>query len=131
MKDKVIGLLIVFVGFFGLMLLMTPDIYIFLSFSAFTFTIGIGAGLTLLKKDSLPKDSYSKLFKENCIASAKMATIAGIIIMLPSIPNVLFPNEMEILDGDIDNFANGLAFILFSNLYGYLIGPIMQAFLED
>ena len=128
MNNKLIGSLITLITLFGCMFLLTPDLLIFFSVPTLLFILGIGGGLTILKKDNYPEDKLFQLFKENCIAAAWMGSIVGFIIMLPSIP-YLWSAEMSITSPD--NLGSGIAFIFLSNFYGYLFGPLVQAFFEN
>ena len=128
MNNKIIGASIALITLFGCMVLLTPDLLLFFSVPSLLFILGISGGLTILKKDNYPKDKLFQLFKENCIAAAWMGSIAGLIIMLPSIPS-LWSAEMSITDPD--NLGSGIVFILLSNFYGYLIGPLVQALFEN
>jgi len=128
MNNKLIGSLITLITLFGCMFLLTPDLLIFFSVPTLLFILGIGGGLTILKKDNYPKDKLFQLFKENCIAAAWMGSIVGFIIMLPSIP-YLWSAEMSITSPD--NLGSGISFIFLSNFYGYLFGPLVQAFFEN
>jgi flagellar motor component MotA len=119
MQNKIIGLIILMVSFFGSIFLMTPDVPHFLSLSSLGFVIAFGGGLSYMRKDKYNGNELLKIIKENLIVAGWMGVLLGSIVMLTGFG-----------DGGTDALGMGLSAALISPLYGYILGYIIEAFFE-
>ena len=119
MQNKIIGLIILMVGFFGSIFLMTSNFFIFISSSSFGFVIAFGGGLSYMRKDKYNGNELLKIIKENLILAGWMGFLVGIIIML------------SVFGGDnMDALGSGASAALITPLYGYILGYLIEAFFE-
>ena len=119
MDNKVIGLIIMLTVLFGLTYMVTQgDVFGFISAESVVLILGVGGGMTYMRKHKINDDELGSVLNENFVLAGWLGALVGLITMLP---NVGFGDE---------NFRIGLSYAILPILYGYVLGKIAHAFLE-
>ena len=92
--------------------------FIFLSLPSFVFVIGVGGGLTFMRKHTIEDENLGKSLRSDLILAGWLGFLTGLILMLAGFS-----------EGNIDNFSGGFAAAAITILYGYYIGAIAEAFM--
>ena len=119
MDNKLVGLLVMLVVLVGLVFKVAQgDISGFISLESLIFIIGVGGGMTYMRKHKINEDQLGTAIKDNFIIAGWLGTVVGLISMLPGI------------GFEEAQFRVGLAAAMLPILYGYILGSIAQAYLD-
>ena len=124
MNNKIIGLIAI--AFFNIGILAYTffvegapgGFFIFLSLPSFVFVIGVGGGLTIMRKHTIEDKNLGKSLSSDLILAGWLGFLTGLILMFAGFSG-----------GNIDNFAGGFAAAAITILYGYYMGAIAEAFM--
>ena len=119
MNNKLVGISVMLAVLFGLIFTVTQgDISGFISLESLIFIIGVGGGMTYMRKHKIDEGQLGTAIKDNFIIAGWLGTVVGLIIMLP----IIGFEEVQ--------FRIGLAAAMLTILYGYILGSIAQAYIE-
>ena len=92
--------------------------FIFLSLPSFVFVIGVGGGLTFMRKHTINNEDLGKSLRSDFILAGWLGFLIGLILLLAG-----FSQE------EINYFAGDLGAAIVTILYGYYMGAIAEAFM--
>jgi len=93
----------------------------FLSIPSFGIVVGVGGGFTYMRKHTLKKKQIGAALKDDFILAGWIGCIMGFILM----------GAGAGLEGGLDNLGGGLSASIVTVLYGYMLGPIVEAFMNE
>ena len=89
-----------------------------MSLPSFLFVIGVGGGLTYMRKHAMNNEDLGKSLRSDLILAGWLGFLVGLILLLAGFSQ-----------GEIDYFAGGFGAAIISILYGYYMGAIAEAFM--
>ena len=92
--------------------------FIFLSLPSFVFVIGVGGGLTFMRKHTIEDENLGKSLRSDLTLAGWLGFLIGLILMFAGFS-----------EGNIENYAGGFAAAAVTILYGYYMGAIAEAFM--
>ena len=93
----------------------------FLSIPSFGIVVGVGGGFTYMRKHTLKEKQIAAALKDDFILAGWIGCIMGFILM----------GAGAGLEGGLDNLGGGLSASIVTVLYGYMLGPIVEAFMNE
>ena len=93
----------------------------FLSAPSFGIVVGVGGGFTYMRKHTLKEKQIAAALKDDFILAGWIGCIMGFILM----------GADAGLEGGLDNLGGGLSASIVTVLYGYMLGPIVEAFMNE
>ena len=90
----------------------------FFSIPSFVFVIGVGGGLTYMRKHTLTNEGLGKALRYDLTLAGWLGFVVGIILMAAGFESI------------VDMPAPGIATAAVTILYGYFIGAIAEAFVS-
>ena len=125
MNNKIIGLIIIALfnngilafGFFGEG--AAGSFMNFISLPSFVFVIGVGGGLTFMRKHTINNEDLGKSLRSDFILAGWLGFLIGLILLLAG-----FSQE------EINYFVGDVGAAIVTILYGYYMGAITEAFMR-
>tara|TARA_B100001564_G_scaffold327323_1_gene310252 strand:+ start:454 stop:834 length:381 start_codon:yes stop_codon:yes gene_type:complete len=124
MNNKIIGLVLSLISGFGAVAFgffgegAAGSFRYFISLPSFVFVIGVGGGLTFMRKHTINNEDLGKSLRSDFILAGWLGFLIGLILLLAG-----FSQE------EINYFAGDLGAAIVTILYGYYMGAIAEAFM--
>lgn len=124
MSNKIIGLIVIALFNYGILAFAfivegaAGSFMNFMSLPSFLFVIGVGGGLTYMRKHTMNNEDLGKSLRSDLILAGWLGFLVGLILLLAGFSQ-----------GEIDYFAGGFGAAIISILYGYYMGAIAEAFM--
>ena len=125
MDNKIIGLIAVvlcFIGAISYVLFVEGGAGGFgniLSLPSFGFVVGVGGGLTYMRKHTLKEKELGKALKKDFILAGWLGFMVGCIYIGAGMD----------VDTNLSNLGGGFAAATVTVIYGYLLGAIAESFM--
>ena len=125
MNNKILGLVVIIVFSIGAILFAlffegaSGDFAMFLSPPAFMFVVGVGGGLTYMRKHTFKDEELGKALRSDFVLAGWLGFVVGIILMGAGSENI------------VGMSSGGLSAASITILYGYLAGAIVEAFMTN
>jgi len=125
MDNKIIGLIAVvlcFIGAIAYVLFVDGVAGGFgniLSLPSFGFVVGVGGGLTYMRKHTLKEKELGKALKKDFILAGWLGFMVGCIYIGAGMD----------VDTNLSNLGGGFAAATVTVIYGYLLGAIAESFM--
>ena len=124
MNNKIIGLIIIalfnnaILAFAFIVEGAAGSFMNFMSLPSFLFVIGVGGGLTFMRKHTINNEDLGKSLRSDFILAGWLGFLIGLILLLAGFSQ-----------GEISYLSGGLGAAIVTILYGYYIGAIAEAFM--
>ena len=124
MNNKIIGLIIIALFNNGILAFSffgegaAGSFMNFISLPSFVFVIGVGGGLTFMRKHTINNEDLGKSLRSDFILAGWLGFLIGLILLLAG-----FSQE------EINYFVGDLGAAIVTILYGYYMGAIAEAFM--
>ena len=125
MNNKIFGLVAIIVFAVGAIAFAlfsggaSGSFAMFLSPPSFIFVVGVGGGLTYMRKHTLKDEELGKALRSDFVLAGWLGFIVGIILMGAGSENI------------VGMSSGGLSAASITILYGYLAGAIVEAFMTN
>ena len=124
MNNKIIGLIIIALFNNGILAFAfivegaAGSFMNFMSLPSFLFVIGVGGGLTFMRKHTINNEDLGKSLRSDFILAGWLGFLIGLILLLTGFSQ-----------GEIIYLSRGLGAAIVTILYGYYMGAIAEAFM--
>ena len=125
MNNKILGLLVIVVSAIGAIAFAllsggaSGSFAMFLSPPSFIFVVGVGGGLTYMRKHTFKDEELGKSIRSDFALAGWLGFLVGIILMGAG------------SDSIVNMSSGGLSAASITILYGYLAGAIVEAFMTN